>query len=90
MSGYLVAIAATLTVLVLRLVLSPILGDSAYFFPFVIAVTLSAWYGGLNPGLLSAVFGAVLAVFCFVPPHYSLTMKWPSEFASSPGETLRY
>lgn len=49
MSGYLVAIAATLVVLLLRLLLSGILGESAYFFPFVIAVTVSAWYGGLKP-----------------------------------------
>lgn len=77
MSGYLVAIAATLTVLLLRLLLSPILGDSAYFFPFIIAVTLSAWYGGLNPGLLSTVLGSVIAVFFFVPPHYSLRITDP-------------
>ena len=77
LSGYLVAIAATLTVLLLRLLLSPLVGDSAYFFPFVIAVTLSAWYGGLNPGLLSMVLGSVLAVFFFVPPLYSLTISDP-------------
>ncbi|HET6975161.1 MAG TPA: ATP-binding protein [Pyrinomonadaceae bacterium] len=72
MSGYAVAIAATLAIVVLRLLLNPFLGDSAYFFPFVIAVTLSAWYGGLNPGLLSTVLGALAAIFFFVPPYYSL------------------
>ncbi|HEU4931860.1 MAG TPA: ATP-binding protein [Pyrinomonadaceae bacterium] len=72
MSGYAVAIAATLAVVVLRLLLSSILGDSAYFFPFVIAVTLSAWYGGLKPGLLSTVLGAFAAIFFFVPPFYTL------------------
>jgi PAS domain S-box-containing protein len=72
MSGYLVAIAATLIVLLLRLLLSSLVGDSAYFFPFVIAVTLSAWYGGLKPGLLSTLLGAVFAVFFFVPPYYTL------------------
>ena len=77
MSGYLVAVAATLTVLLLRLLLSPILGDSAYFFPFVIAVTLSAWYGGLNPGLLSTVLGSAIAVYLFVPPHYSFRITDP-------------
>ena len=77
MSGYLVAIAATLTVLLLRLILSPVLGDSAYFFPFVIAVTLSAWYGGRNPGLLSTVLGAVFAVYFFVPPFYSFRITNP-------------
>ena len=63
MSGYVVAIAATMAVIVLRLLLSPLLGDSAYFFPFVIAVTVSAWYGGLRPGLLSTVLGAPAALF---------------------------
>ena len=77
MSGYLVAIAATLTVLLLRLLLTPLVGDSAYFFPFVIAVTLSAWYGGLNPGLLSTVLGSALAVFFFVPPHYGFRIDDP-------------
>lgn len=75
MSGYLVAIAATLVVLLLRLLLSGILGESAYFFPFVIAVTVSAWYGGLKPGLLSTVLGAVFAIFFFVPPYYSLQIS---------------
>jgi signal transduction histidine kinase/ActR/RegA family two-component response regulator len=70
MSGYLVAVAATLIVVLLRLLLSRILGDSAYFFPFVIAVTLSAWYGGLKPGLLATGLGAIAAVFFFVPPYY--------------------
>jgi signal transduction histidine kinase/ActR/RegA family two-component response regulator len=77
MSGYLVAIAVTLAVVLLRLLLSSFLGDSAYFFPFVIAVTVSAWYGGLKPGLLSTVLSSVLATFFFVPPHYSLKIHDP-------------
>jgi len=76
-SGYVVAIAATLGIVVLRLLLSYVLGDSAYFFPFVIAVTLSAWYGGLKPGLLSTVLGALAAIFFFVPPYYSLRIDDP-------------
>ena len=72
MSGYLVAIAATLVVLSVRLLLSSLLGDTAYFFPFVIAVTLSAWYGGLKPGLLSTFLGAFSAIYFFVPPFYTL------------------
>ena len=77
MSGYVVAIAATLAVVVLRLLLSTVLGDTAYFFPFVIAVTLSAWYGGLKPGLLSTVLGAFAAIFIFVPPHFTLQISDP-------------
>ena len=76
-SGFAVAIAATVTVVVLRLLLSQVLGDSAYFFPFVIAVTLSAWYGGLKPGLLSTILGAFAAIFFFVPPYYTLQISDP-------------
>ena len=77
MSGFVVAIAATLAVILLRLLLSSVLGDSAYFFPFVIAVTLSAWYGGLKPGLLSTVLGALAAIFFFVPPYYTFNISDP-------------
>ncbi len=71
MSGYAVAIAATLAIVLFRFLVSGILGDSAFFFPFVIAVTLSAWYGGLKPGLLATLLSSVLVVFLFVPPQYS-------------------
>jgi PAS domain S-box-containing protein len=75
MSGYLVAVAATLVILLLRFLLARLLGDSAYFFPFVIAVTFSAWYGGLNPGLLSTVLGSVFAIYFFVSPYYTLKIS---------------
>ena len=71
MSGYVVAIAATLAVVVFRVLLSSILADTAFFFPFVIAVTVSAWYGGLKPGLLATILGAAFGFFFFVPPQYS-------------------
>jgi signal transduction histidine kinase/CheY-like chemotaxis protein len=74
-SGYLVAIVATAAVVLFRLLLSSVLTDTAFFFPFVIAVTLSAWYGGLKPGLLSTLLGAACALFFFVPPQY--TFKVP-------------
>ena len=71
MSGYAVAIAATLAIVLFRFLLAGIIGDAAFFFPFVIAVTLSAWYGGLKPGLLATLLSALLVVYLFVPPQYS-------------------
>lgn len=71
MSGYLVAVAATLVILLFRYLLSGLIGDSSFFFPFVIAVTLSAWYGGLKPGLLATLLSSLLVVYMFVPPQYS-------------------
>jgi PAS domain S-box-containing protein len=46
------------------------------FAPFLLAVTFSAWYGGLNPGLLSVFVSAVLANFFFVEPYFRL---WPTK-----------
>ena len=43
---------------------------------FFLAVIFSAWYGGLIPGLLSAVFSFVLDVFFFVPPYLQF---WPNK-----------
>jgi signal transduction histidine kinase len=77
MSGHVVAIAATLAIVLFRFVLSGIIGESAFFFPFVIAVTVSAWYGGLKPGLLATVLSALLVVFLFVPPHYTFKVIDP-------------
>ena len=74
-SGYIVALATTLAVVLFRLLLSSVLADTAFFFPFVIAVTLSAWYGGLKPGLLSTLLGGAFGLFFFVPPQY--TFKVP-------------
>lgn len=74
MSGYLVAVVATLAVVVFRVLLSSVLSDTAFFFPFVIAVTVSAWYGGLKPGLLATVLGAAFGFFFFVPPQYSIKL----------------
>jgi signal transduction histidine kinase/ActR/RegA family two-component response regulator len=72
MSGYLVAIVATLAIVLFRFLLSSVIGESAFFFPFVIAVTLSAWYGGLKPGQLATLLSALLVVYLFVPPQYTL------------------
>jgi PAS domain S-box-containing protein len=68
--GYLTAILATATATLLRLVLSGVLGDQAPFFPFVLAVLVTAWYAGLRPGLLATALGAVLGI-CFVQPFHS-------------------
>lgn len=71
MSGYAVAVAATLAIVLFRFLLAGVIGDSAFFFPFVIAVTLSAWYGGLKPGLLATTLSALLVVYLFVPPQFT-------------------
>ena len=72
--GYAVAIGAMVAAVLLRLLLSAVLGDQGPYFPFVLAVLGSAWYGGLKPGLLATALGALLGAFPFVQPSLS---SWP-------------
>jgi C4-dicarboxylate-specific signal transduction histidine kinase len=48
---------------------------------FLCAVILSAWFGGVGPGLLATALSAVAFYYYFLPPIYSLDAK--------PGETPR-
>jgi hypothetical protein len=41
------------------------------------AVTISAWYGGLGPGLLCLVLGEVAVVYFFMPPFHRLAIPEP-------------
>ena len=83
--GYLVAVGATATVGLVRFLLSGLLGDASPFLPFVLAVLLSAWHGGLKPGLLATALGAGIAVFLFTEPHYSFRITNDGEEDQQPG-----
>ncbi|HEY9736469.1 MAG TPA: PAS domain S-box protein, partial [Trichocoleus sp.] len=39
---------------------------------FFIAVMVSAWYGGLGPGLVATILSTVAISYCFVSPYYAL------------------
>lgn len=40
--------------------------------PFLLAVAFSAWYGGLNPGLISLFISILMADYFFIAPYFSL------------------
>src|ERR1700740_1849079 len=42
---------------------------------FLCAVILSAWFGGIGPGLLATVLSALAFNYYFLPPIHSLTLK---------------
>ena len=42
---------------------------------FLCAVILSAWFGGVWPGLLATALSALAFYYCFLPPIYSLDAK---------------
>ena len=42
---------------------------------FLAAVMVSAWYGGLEPGLLATVLSALVCTYFYLPPLYSLAVS---------------
>jgi PAS domain S-box-containing protein len=66
-AGHLRALVFTLVALPIALLVEPRLHPTAFFI-FFAAVTLSAWHGGLGPGLLSALLSVLALAFRFTPP----------------------
>jgi K+-sensing histidine kinase KdpD len=58
----------------LRMVLNPWLGTRVPYVTFYLSVTLSAILGGLIPGLLATILGALAALYFFLPPIHSLAV----------------
>jgi signal transduction histidine kinase len=70
------ALAITALCLILTLVLSKVT-NRGVFQLVVVGVALSAWYGGLYPGLFSALLAAAGIAFAVLVPQYSLVVsKW--------------
>ncbi|MEB3359540.1 MAG: PAS domain S-box protein [Synechococcales bacterium] len=73
---YGVAIALSLMALVLMLALDPYLYlTEASFLLFFGAVTISAWYGGYGPGILTTLLSALFANYFFLPPLESFEVS---------------
>jgi K+-sensing histidine kinase KdpD len=54
--------------------------DRALIFPLSFAAVLvSAWYGGLGPGLFAAALAGIAGAYFFLPPLYSFTVTDPNE-----------
>jgi PAS domain S-box-containing protein len=70
LSRYGIATVAVVSALILTL----LLGTSAVLQPsllFLVAVMISAWYGGLRSGLLSLALSVLAIGYFFLPPAYS-------------------
>ncbi len=69
---YGVAVLAVAGALNLKLLLVPWLERESPFPFFLAAVMVSAWYGGLKPGLLATVLSVPVIDFFFLEPIYTL------------------
>jgi signal transduction histidine kinase len=70
--SYGVAILSVLFALALRVLAWPIFQAEAPFLFFVAAVVLSAWYGGLGPGLLATFLSSLATEYYLLPPFQQL------------------
>jgi PAS domain S-box-containing protein len=66
LARYFIAVASTIVAALLRLTLDPLVGTGAPFTIFLLAVVVTASYGGFGPGLVATLLGFVLGDFLFV------------------------
>jgi PAS domain S-box-containing protein len=77
--AYFIASGAIVLALLFRLAAAPWLLDRGELMPFLIAVLVSACYGGLRPGLLATALGALVGTYVLLPPEYSLQIAAASD-----------
>jgi signal transduction histidine kinase len=74
---YGLAILAASAALLLRQVLSPLLGESNPYHTVWAAVFFSAWYCGLGPSIISVLLSVVGVWYWFLPPAGSFALRDP-------------
>lgn len=73
--GYGCAVLATIAATLLRMALTPLVGDTAV--PYIIyfpAVLATGWFWGLRPALVCTVLSALAGDSFFILPQYSLLL----------------
>jgi PAS domain S-box-containing protein len=70
---YGVAVLAVGIVLLVKLLLDPLIVQGTPFLLVFGAIMVSAWYGGLGPGLLATFTGGLAADYFFLPPTGSFS-----------------
>src|SRR5437868_14309936 len=73
---YPLAILLSLLALVTKLQLGNLFEHSPFLLS-LIAVSISAFMGGVGPGIVSALTSGVLAAYYLVPPVHSFSVAWP-------------
>ena len=74
---YAVALGATALALGLNLALLPWVGPNT-FPPFLAAVMVATWFGGLAAGLVATAASTLVTWYVFLPPAFSLAIDSPA------------
>src|SRR6202030_3766870 len=77
--AYGVAVLAAGVSILLRWPLWPVIGDHTPFLTFFPAVILSAYFGGLGPGLVATFVSGAAAAFFLAKPHFSFEVHDPAD-----------
>src|SRR6185369_6162517 len=78
---YFVAVVVVALVTLLRLPLSPLLGNSAPFTLYFPAVVVAGWFGGFGPGLAATLLSGYCARTWFFAPFGAFELdNWPAVF----------
>lgn len=75
---YGVAVFTVAIALCIRWLLTPLFGTTSPFLLFMLAVVVSAWYGGLKPGLLATLLSGLLGHYVFNNHLDSLSVSTPA------------
>lgn len=76
------AVAMIVLALILRRLITPLSGDTSLSMLMLMAVALSAWYGGRGPGAAATLLATLAGVYLVLP------QTWPLSIADS-GERLQ-
>ncbi len=74
---YGLAVLAAIVALLLRRILTPLLGESYPYHTLWAATVFCAWYCGLGPSILTALAGVVGIWYWFLPPVHSFELQDP-------------
>lgn len=81
MRGYVLAFASVLVVLAIKFVIdhTHLLRVQNPFLFFTVAVMVTAWHGGLKPGLIATAFAVFCGSFFFLEPRFAFRAQTPDE-----------
>jgi PAS domain S-box-containing protein len=79
--GYVLAVVLSAAVLLVRVLVEPWMGHQPFQLLFLMPVILTAYLGGLRPGLVATALAGVSAKFWAFPPYYSIGFAIPVDVA---------
>jgi PAS domain S-box-containing protein len=78
---YAIAVALTAATLLLRIGMNPWAGDQALIIMFLFPIIISAYLGGLGPGLLATAVAAAVTDYFVIPPVGGFGFNTPASLA---------